>query len=58
MNEIMTIMVGNEIGEVESINGFFYTVAFAERVEVIDIREVEYKVLVGWLTNTLLSYIL
>ena len=46
MNEIMTIMVGNEeIGEVESINGFFYTVAFAERVEVIDIREVEYKVL-------------
>ena len=46
MNEIMTIMVGNEeIGEVESINGFFYTVAFAERVEVIDIREVEYTVL-------------
>ena len=46
MNEIMTIMVGNEeIGEVESINGFFYTVAFAERVEIIDIREVEYKVL-------------
>lgn len=46
MNEIMTIMVGNEeIGEVESINGFFYTVAYAERVEVIDIREVEYKVL-------------
>ena len=46
MNEIMTIMVGNEeIGEVESINGFFYTVAFAERVEVIDIREVQYKVL-------------
>ena len=46
MNEIMTIMVGNEneIGEVESINGFFYTVAFAERVEVIDIREIEYKV--------------
>ena len=45
MNEIMTIMVGNEIGEVESINGFCYTVAFAERGEVIDIREVEYKVL-------------
>ena len=45
MNEIMTIMMGNEIGEVESIDGFFYTVAFAERVEVIDIREVEYKVL-------------
>ena len=46
MNEIMTIMVGNEeIGEVESINGFFYTVAFAERVEIIDIREVQYKVL-------------
>ena len=47
MNEIMTIMVENEneIGEVESINGFFYTVAFAERVEVIDIREVQYKVL-------------
>ena len=45
MNEIMTIMVGNEIGEVESINGFFYTVAFPERIEVVDIREVEYKVL-------------
>ena len=46
MNEIMTIMVGNEeIGEVESINGFFYTVAFPERIEIIDIREVEYKVL-------------
>ena len=46
MNEIMTIMVGNEeIGEVESINGFFYTVAFAERIEIIDIREVQYKVL-------------
>ena len=60
MNEIMTIMVGNEneIGEVESINGFFYTVAFAERIEVIDIRKVQYKVLQGWLTNTLLSYIL
>ena len=58
MNEIMTIMVGNEIGEVESINGFFYTVAFPERIEVIDIRKVQYKVLQGWLTNTLLSYIL
>ena len=45
MNEIMTIMVGNEIGEVESINGFFYIVAFPERIEVIDIREVQYKVL-------------
>ena len=30
MNEIMTIMVGNEIGEVESINGFFYTVALCK----------------------------
>lgn len=45
MNEIMTIMVGNEIGEVESINGFFYTVAFAEYGLIIDIREVEYKIL-------------
>ena len=45
MNEIMTIIVGNEIGEVESINGFFYTVAFAEYSLIIDIREVEYKVL-------------
>ena len=46
MNEIMMVMVNNdEIGEVESINGFFYTVAFPERIEVIDIREVEYKVL-------------
>lgn len=47
MNEIMTIMVGNEneIGEVEIINGFFYTVAFPERIEIIDIREVQYKVL-------------
>lgn len=45
MNEIMTIMVGNEIGEVESINGFFYTVAFAEYSLIIDIREVEHKVL-------------
>ena len=44
MNFINT-MVGNEIGEVESINGFFYTVAFAERIEIIDIREVQYKVL-------------
>ena len=45
MNEIMTIIVGNEIGEVESINGFFYTVAFAEYSLIIDFREVEYKVL-------------
>ena len=45
MNEIMTIMMGNEIGEVESINGFFYTVASAEHSLIIDIREVEYKVL-------------
>ena len=46
MNEIMMVMVNNdEIGKVESINGFFYTVAFAERIEVIAIREVQYKVL-------------
>ena len=45
MNEIMTIMGGNESGEVESINGFWYTVGFAERIEIIDIREVQYKVL-------------
>ena len=35
----------DEIGEVENIDGFFYTVAFAERTVVIDIREVKYKIL-------------
>lgn len=45
MNEIMMVMINDEIGIVEDVNGFFYTVAFAERVEVIDIREVQYKVL-------------
>ena len=44
--ETMLIMINNdEIGEVENIDGFFYTVAFAERTVVIDIREVKYKIL-------------
>lgn len=39
-------MINNdEIGEVENIDGFFYTVAFAEKTLVIDIREVKYKIL-------------
>lgn len=44
--EMMLIMINDdEIGEVENIDGFFYTVAFAERTVVIDIREVKYKIL-------------
>lgn len=44
--EIMLIMINDdEIGEVENIDGFFYTVAFVERTVVIDIREVKYKIL-------------
>lgn len=44
--ETMLIMINNdEIGEVENIDGFFYTVAFAEKTLVIDIREVKYKIL-------------
>lgn len=45
MNEIMTVMINGEVGEVETINGFFYTIAFAERVEIVDIREADYEVL-------------
>ena len=44
--ETMLIMINDdEIGEVENTDGFFYTVAFAERTVVIDVREVEYKIL-------------
>ena len=44
--EMMLIMINDdEIGEVENIDGFFYTVAFTERVIVVDVREVEYKIL-------------
>ena len=56
MNEIMTIKVyfnDNKLGEEvsmvgvveEIVNSFFYKVAFAEYSLIIDIREVEYKVL-------------
>lgn len=44
--ETMLIMINDdEIGEVENIDGFFYTVAFTERIIVIDVREVKYKIL-------------
>ena len=44
--EIMLIMINDdEIGEVENIDGFFYTVAFPERTTAIDVREVKYKIL-------------
>ena len=44
--ETMLIMINDdEIGEVENIDGFFYTVTFAERTTTIDIREVKYKIL-------------